>query len=290
MVSKNKKVLGKGLSALIPEIDNAQEENIMEIDVQEIRPNDNQPRKIFDEEKLEELSQSILNHGVIQPLIAVKNPRGGYQIVAGERRWRAAVKAGVKKIPVIVKEIDDQEVMELALIENLQREDLNDIETAKAYKELMNKYGITQVEIAKQLGKSRVSITNTLRLLQLSDKIQKLINENKISAGHARAILSTPEDMRDKMADDILQHNLSVREAEDYSSKIKDKEKTSRNVDGQNNINKTYIKELEDDLQKILGTRVYIKQNKNKGKIEINYYSDNDLDRIINILNGQGSM
>ncbi|MFZ7133496.1 MAG: ParB/RepB/Spo0J family partition protein [Eubacteriales bacterium] len=283
-MNKNRKGLGKGLSALIPDTEDITHENVMEIDVQEIKPNDAQPRRMFDEDKLDELAQSITVHGVIQPLIVIKITNG-YQIVAGERRWRAALKVGLKKIPVVVKKFTDQEIMEIALIENLQREDLSDIETALAYKELMKRYGITQAEMAKQLGKSRVSVTNTLRLLQLPLEVQQYIQDNKISAGHARAILSAPDSLKKSFAKKIIEQNLSVREAEKYVSKMKDteiqKEEISKKRVG---FQEDLLKEIEEELQKMLGTKVFIKHNNAKGKIEINYYSNDDLDRIVNIL------
>lgn len=291
-LTKNKKALGKGLGALIPDIENTENDNVMEIDVQQIRPNSNQPRRIFDDSKLEELAQSITQHGVIQPLIVVRIDNG-YQIVAGERRWRAAVQANLSKVPVVIRDLSEQEIMEIALIENIQREDLNDIEMALAYKELMGKYNITQGDLAKQLGKSRVSITNTLRLLQLPRMIQQYIQDDKITSGHARTLITLPDNLRIKYAEKIIDHNLSVRETEQLVSRAKanngDKDNISKSSSKDDKVYNGILQEVEEQLQIILGTKVSIKNNKSKGKIEINYYSNEDLDRISNIIKGDVS-
>lgn len=284
LVNNTKKGLGKGLGALIPQLEQAPASGVLEISIQEIIPNKNQPRKEFDEEKLQELSQSISQHGVIQPII-VSKAQNGYEIIAGERRWRAAMKAGIKKIPVILKELSDEEKMEIALIENLQREDLNDLEEAQAYKEIMEKYELTQSQLGERLGKSRVAIANTLRLLQLPQKIQDMLKENALTAGHGRAILSVPENFREELARKIAEDNLSVREAEKIAQSIKEKE-GSKGDENQEEVkseesDQDYILDLQERVQRHIGAKVKIKYKNSKGKIEIDYYSDDDLERII---------
>lgn len=278
-MNKSKKGLGKGLNALIPEAIITDDENGLEVDIQEILPNKSQPRKEFDQGKLTELADSIAQHGVIQPIL-VSKIKEGYQIIAGERRWRAAMKAGIKKMPVIIKNLSDEEVMEVALIENLQREDLNDIEEAIAYKELMVKYKLTQNEISSRLGKSRVAVANTLRLLQLSPKIQELIKGEQLSAGHARAILSVDAERRDAFTKSITDNQLSVREAERLATQIK-KGKEPGPKKAVKDPNQSYIVELEERVQSSIGTKVKIKYKNAKGKVEISYYSDDDLEKII---------
>ncbi|MDI3480848.1 MAG: ParB family transcriptional regulator, chromosome partitioning protein [Tepidanaerobacteraceae bacterium] len=273
----SKKGLGKGLGALIPEL-TKDEENIQEISIKEIKINKNQPRKHFDEKKLEELADSIKQHGVLQPVILRKNADGGYELVAGERRWRAARKAGIEKVPAIIKELSDLNVMEIALIENLQREDLNPLEEAEAYKKLIEEFGMTQEELSKRVGKSRSQIANTVRLLNLDDEIKKLIMEEKLTAGHARALLSI-EDKKErlKLANRISEENMSVRQIEEavkhnLSKKLKERKK--------DDINPAFI-HISEQLQTALGTRVKIKGTEKKGKIEIEFYSEDELERIL---------
>jgi ParB family chromosome partitioning protein len=275
----NKKGLGKGLGALIPEIAR-EEENIQEISIKEIRVNQNQPRKHFDEKKIEELAESIKQHGVLQPVILRKRSEG-YELVAGERRWRAAQKAGVEKIPAIVKELSDLDVMEIALIENLQREDLSPLEEAEAYKKLIEEFGMTQEELSKRVGKSRSQIANTVRLLNLDDEIKEMIIEEKLTAGHARALLAV-EDKKErlKMAEKISKENMSVRQIEEAVKKKTDKKEKKREE-----INPAIL-DVSEKLQTTLGTRVKIKGTEKRGKIEIEYYSADELERILeNITN-----
>ena len=283
-MNNTKKGLGKGLGALIPQLEQAPDSGVLEIRIQEIIPNKNQPRKEFDEEKLQELSHSISQHGVIQPIL-VSKVQNGYEIIAGERRWRAAMKAGIKKIPVILKELSDEEKMEVALIENLQREDLNNLEEAQAYKEIMEKYELTQSQLAEKLGKSRVAIANTLRLLHLPDKIQDMIKETTLTAGHGRAVLSVPENLQEKLAQKIVEDNLSVREAEKIAQTLKEKEELKDPQDHpkvkDEGSDQDYILDLQERVQRHMGTKVKIKYKNSKGKIEIEYYSDDDLERII---------
>ncbi len=276
---KSKKGLGKGLQALIPEESEQARQGLESIDIDRICPNKNQPRTKFDQEKLEELSNSIREHGVIQPII-VTAYNDGYKIVAGERRWRAAKMAGIKEVPVVIRELTDKGVMELALIENLQREDLNEIEAALAYKDLMNKFDLTQQDISLRIGKSRTSIANTLRLLNLPKEIRGLIVDEIITPGHGRCILSVDGIDRERLLEKILKEKLSVREAEKCVQKLKNeqnKENTEKTLDTKTQM---FLKDLQEKLQNNLGTKVKISGKNNKGKIEIEYYSNDDLERL----------
>lgn len=287
MAKKKSGGLGRGLSALIPQEDvdgvfsENEEHDIKHIDINLIRANTNQPRKQFDKEKINELASSIKEHGIIQPLLVVKKD-DDYIIVAGERRYRAAIVAGLKEIPVIVKEYSEKEISEVALIENLQREDLNEIEKATAYNELKESFNMTQEDIAKRLGTSRASIANTLRLLSLSDVVKDALRENKISAGHARAILSVEEEYREEFLELIISKNLSVRESEKLAKEFKGKEK-EKPIKKEKKEN-PYIKDLENRLSFTFGTKVKLKDNgNNKGSIVIDYYSNDDLSRLLEL-------
>lgn len=274
----SKRGLGRGLEALIPVLDK-HEENVQEIDIKKIVANDKQPRKDFDESKLDELAASMKQHGVLQPVI-LRKKGSVYELVAGERRWRAAAKAGIERIPAIVKELSDAEVMEIALIENLQREDLNPMEEAMAYKSLMNDFGLTQEELSKRVGKSRSQIANTVRLLNLDKEIQDLVTEDKLTAGHARALLSIQDkSMRIKLAKRICEEDLSVRQTEQIVKKIS-KEKSKIANEKPKEINPVII-DITEKLQRALGTRVKIKGNEKRGKIEIEFYSGDELERIL---------
>ncbi len=274
----SKRGLGRGLEALIPVLDK-HEENVQEIDIKKIVANDKQPRKDFDESKLDELAASMKQHGVLQPVI-LRKKGSVYELVAGERRWRAAAKAGIERIPAIVKELSDAEVMEIALIENLQREDLNPMEEAMAYKSLMNDFGLTQEELSKRVGKSRSQIANTVRLLNLDKEIQDLVTEDKLTAGHARALLSIQDkSMRIKLAKRICEEDLSVRQTEQIVKKIS-KEKSKMANEKPKEINPVII-DITEKLQRALGTRVKIKGNEKRGKIEIEFYSGDELERIL---------
>jgi ParB family chromosome partitioning protein len=280
MVNKMaKRGLGKGLQALIPETEEEKGDSL-NIQIKDIHPNQYQPRKEFDQEKLSELAISIEEHGLIQPII-VSPAKKGYQIVAGERRWRAANMIGLENIPAIVREYSEQELMEIALIENLQREDLNIIEEANAYKQLIDQFKLTQEQIAERLGKSRTLITNTLRLLNLSQELQDLIKNNQISAGHGRALLAEDNiNKRKFLAKKTIEDKLSVRDLEKIVKDSKAEKKTKKKSNIKSNI---YI-ELEDNLQRFLGTKVSINNKNKKGKIEIEYYSEEDLDRIYEVI------
>ncbi|SHK00733.1 ParB/RepB/Spo0J family partition protein [Paramaledivibacter caminithermalis] len=289
-MAKAKRGLGKGLDALIPQNfgdnildkEKKSKESIRIINIDDIKPNMNQPRKYFNKEKIKSLEESILNHGIIQPII-VRKLENGYEIVAGERRWRAAKNSDLKEIPCIIKELDDEKLMELSLIENLQREDLNEIEEALAYKRLNEEFGMTQDKIGKIVGKSRPYIANILRLLNLDNEIKEMIIEGKISGGHGRALLRIENTkLQRKIAFKIISENLTVRETEKLVSGLINKNKEAKKKN--NKKRDSSIIYIEESLKEILGTKVNIINGKKKGKIEIEYYSAEDLERIIEFL------
>ena len=283
-----KKGLGRGLQALIPEYRTEEPQGVETINIAYIHPNQYQPRKQFDEDSLKELSESIKQHGVIQPII-VRKVDSGYQIVAGERRWRAAKIAGLSEIPAIVKDFDDLQVMEIALIENLQREDLNPIEEAKAYKALIEQFNLTQEEISKKIGKSRSVIANSIRLLNLDDRVQEMLVKGDITIGHAKVILSLPnKSLQYEAAKKVVEENLNVRETEDLvKNLLRKNEKITKKL--KSNKIDVHVKEIEDNLCSFLGTKVKISQkSKDRGIIQIEYYSEEDLTRIIEIIYGKG--
>lgn len=277
--------LGKGLGALIPEDINEDipnDNNVNELSMDLIRPNNGQPRKKFDEEGIIQLSQSIQEHGLIQPII-VKSENNIYTIVAGERRWRAAKLAGLKKIPVIIMDLSDKEVLEISLIENIQRQDLNPIEEAKAYKKLIHEFKLTQEELSKRLGKSRTAIANCLRLLNLDERVQEYLIDGVISEGHGRAILAlSDKELQYKVSQTIIDENLSVRETEKIIRELINA-KANDNKKNDKSDNPYYI-DIKNRLEEFFGTKVDINSKKNKGKIEIQYYSEEDLQRILDIL------
>ncbi|HLR34722.1 MAG TPA: ParB/RepB/Spo0J family partition protein [Tissierellales bacterium] len=286
-MATKKRGLGKGLSALIPEepmeemVSNEVDKNaIVNIDISLIKPNKNQPRKEFDKQALEELKHSIKDYGVIQPII-VRKKGEEYEIVAGERRWHATKNAGLEKIPCIIKDVEEVEATKLALIENIQREDLNSIEEAKAFDDLMKNYGYTQEEVARIIGKSRSYIANTIRLLNLEDKVRNYVVEGKLSSGHGRALLAIEdEENQIKVAERIVKNKLNVRDTEKLvkdSNKPVKKEKVYIEED-------PFLVEIEESLMNVLGTRVSISSGREKGKIEIEYYGDEDLERILEML------
>lgn len=281
----NRKPLGKGLSALIAQDISINKENITELDIDLITPNPDQPRTRFPEENLNELAQSITNNGIIQPIV-VRQKNGNYEIVAGERRWRAAQKAGLKKVPIVIKEVSDEKLLELALIENIQRQELNPVEEAKAYRKLVDNIGLTQEMVAERVGKNRTVITTFLRLLRLPDEVLKLIEEEKISAGHGRALLMTDDsDTQKRIANMIAEMSLSVREAEKAVKRVKrggqvvEKQKQKPKIDAN-------TKAAETKLKRHLGTNVSIIPDGNGtgGKIQVEYYGETDLDRIYKII------
>ena len=259
----------------------------MEVRINQVEPNSEQPRKIFDQEKLDALAESIKNHGVVQPII-VRSEGPYYKIVAGERRWRAAKLAGLKTIPVIIKDITSREVMEIALIENLQREDLNPIEEAEAYEKLIEEYSITQEEVAKIVGKSRAAIANSVRLLTLTDEIKDMLTDGRLTSGHARTLITITDPKRqNELANTIAERKLSVRESEKLAaSEGKPKRKTEkRKVMTKESIE---ITELEEKLMAVYGTKINLVKAKEKGKIIFEFYSKDELDRIIEMLLNNG--
>ena len=250
-----------------------------------IEPNQSQPRKKFDQEQMEELAESIKLHGVLQPLLVQKKD-GLYEIIAGERRWRAAKLAGLKEVPVVIRQYTPQESMEVALIENLQREDLNPIEEAKAYQRLIQEFGLKQEEIAAKVAKNRTTITNAMRLLKLDEGIQNMVIENVISSGHARALLGLEDpEMQLKAAKMIMEDKLSVRETERLVKRlIREAEEKDKPKKQEKNINFIY-QHLEERMKTVMGTKVTIhNKDKNKGRIEIEYYSEAELERIVEMI------
>lgn len=276
--------LGKGLGALIPNIkEELDSKDIVNIDINKIYANPDQPRKVFDGEKIEVLSSSIKNYGVLQPIVVKPDDFGKYMIIAGERRYRASKKANLKEMPAVIKDIPMKDLMEIALIENLQREDLNAIEEALAYKSLIDHYNVTQEEISEAVGKSRPHITNTLRLLNLSKKVMAMVEDNRITPGHGKALLRIPDhNIQLQIANRIMEEELSVRETEKLAKKILENENivTKKKIK-QKDI---YIVDVEERLTNIFGTKVNISKGKKKGKIEIEYYNDEDLDSIVSLL------
>ncbi|MCD8082906.1 MAG: ParB/RepB/Spo0J family partition protein [Clostridiales bacterium] len=252
--------------------------------ISELEPNVNQPRKKFDEEQLQELADSIKRYGVLQPLL-VKKSENGYEIVAGERRWRAARMAGLKEVPVVLREYDPQQAMEIALIENVQREDLNPIEEAVAYQRLMKEFHLKQEEIAERVSKNRTTITNSLRLLNLTEEIQNMLAEGRISSGHARAILSVSDpDIQTELAHRVEKERLSVRETERIAKSL-GKEKKEKKKEKPDEGLELIFKDLEERMKTVMGTRVNIsRKDKNKGRIEIEYYSESELERIVELI------
>ena len=279
--------LGKGLSALIPEdvveTEQQDEKGKMLIPLNEIRNDNNQPRKAFDNDKIAELTESIKTHGIIQPLILRKSDDGLYVIVAGERRWRAAKMAGLKDVPAIVMELSEKDVLEISLIEDIQRQDLNPIEEASAYKKLLSDFNLTQEDLSKRIGKSRTAITNTMRLMNLDIRVQQYIIEGIITEGHGRALLGIKDkEIQYELSQKVIDENLSVRELERLVKRILEG-KTAEEKETNNELN-PYYKEIKNQLQSYFGTKVNISNKNNKGKIEIEYYSEDDLQRILDII------
>ena len=286
--------LGKGLDSLIadkvsegshPELSVENKADMM-VPISKVEPNREQPRKNFDEDALLELSESIKQFGVLQPLL-VQDKKDYYEIIAGERRWRAAKLAGLKKVPVIVKHLTTQEIVEISLIENIQRENLNPIEEAVAYKRLLNEFNLKQDEIAERVSKSRTAVTNSMRLLKLNEKVQEMVIDDMLSTGHARALLGiSDEDKQYAMAQRIFDEKLSVRETEKLVKKMqKQKETPPKAVDQDLEKYAVIYQDLAEKMKGILGTKVSINQkNAKSGKIEIEYYSPDELDRIYELL------
>lgn len=293
-----KKGLGKGLDSLIPDNksmksvtsektveskeDAAAKSGVQVMKINEVEPNRDQPRKNFDEDSLLELSDSIKQFGVLQPLL-VRKRKDYYEIIAGERRWRAAKLAGVKEVPVIEKEYTDQEILEIGLIENIQRENLNPIEEAIAYKRLLEEFNLKQDEVAERVSKSRTAVTNSMRLLKLSDKVQQMIIDDMISTGHARALLAIDDpELQYTLANKIFDEKLSVRETEKLVKEIKNPKKPKEKKPVANSF---IYQDLEEKMKSVFGTKVSIaSKGKGKGKIEIEYYSDDELEHLFDMM------
>ncbi|MGN1328339.1 MAG: ParB/RepB/Spo0J family partition protein [Eubacterium sp.] len=281
-MAKKQTGLGKGLGALM--LENSVDEMVATntLPLNEIVPNKEQPRKTFDEGALQELADSIKQHGVLQPLLVRPLPTGGYQLVAGERRWRASRMAGLKEVPVVVKELSDVETMEIAIIENLQREDLNPIEEAEGLQALIDRCGFTQEEVAVSVGKSRPAIANSLRLLKLPQEVRDMTRNGKISAGHARALLAFDnEAMIYEAANSIIRNNLTVRDVERMA---KIAEKTGTTTRSKNRRRDSFYDEVELSLTEVLGRRVKVYNGRGKGTLEIEFYSADDLKELANKL------
>ena len=280
----NKKFgLGKGLGALIPEEESIEESSsVLKISMNLIRANVDQPRKSFDPEKISELAQSIKEHGVIQPIILNKEA-DTYVVIAGERRFRAAKSIGLTEIPAVIMNIDNKEVLEISLIENIQREDLNPIEEAIAYKKLLVDFNLTQEEISNKVSKSRTAITNCMRLLNLDERVQDYLIDGVISEGHGRAILGlNDKEIQYEIAQMVIDDSLSVRQTEKLVKNFEN-EKKEKVIQKQSNI---YYKDIMNRLENHFGTKVFINsKSKNKGKIEIEYYSEEEFERILEVLN-----
>lgn len=258
-----------------------EEDTVEQIPINQCRTNPYQPRKTFDADAIEELKTSILEYGIIQPLIVRKSIKG-YEIVAGERRFRAAKEAGLKEVPVIVKDYDDNKMMEIALLENLQREDLTVIEEAQAYKNLIENLNITQEELSKKIGKSRSHIANTMRLLSLPEDIIVYISNGELSMGHGRALLGLKnKELLRPLVEKIRKEHLNVRQVEQMIQELNKKKEKRKKVKPKKDV---FIVQQETELREVLGTNVQIKRNKSKGKIEIEFYSDEELNRLINLL------
>ncbi len=290
MTKTKRRGLGKGLEALIPDMislniveEKINDEKIQILSIDKIYPNPNQPRKNFDEGSIEELANSVKAHGIIQPIIVTEDAKG-YMIIAGERRWRAAKSIELKEVPCIVKHYNEKQLLEVSLIENLQRQDLNVIEEAKAYQYLISQYKITQEQLSEALGKSRSYLANILRLLRLDKRVIDFIIEGKISGGHGRTILSIePNDNQYELAKKIISEGLSVRQVEELVKELNNTTKKDNKID-KNKTKDVFLVEIEENLKSLFGTKVNIIKGAKKGKIEIEYYNEDDLERIISLL------
>ncbi len=281
-----KKALGRGLSTLIPQTDSVQAKNgvsVSEIEISRIVPNKYQPRHVFEDSRLEELANSISVNGVIQPVIVRHLDNGVYELVAGERRWRAAQIAGLKKIPVVVKDLSNEKSLEIALIENLQRENLNPIEAALGYQRLLNEFNLTQEDVARRIGKERSTVANFMRLLGLPEEVKEYLSASLLSPGHAKAILSLASAAEQiRFADHLVSKGASVREAEAWVKEWGVQKKKKKIVEKKD----PSLKEVETRFQRVFGTKVRIQEEKKGGRIVVEYYSVDDLNRILEIVEG----
>ncbi len=297
-MAAKRSALGKGIDSMIPgaekttktttgrkttKVEEEPKEGILMMDINKVEPNKDQPRKQFNADRLQELAESIKQHGIVEPLVVVKRDKF-YEIVAGERRWRAAKSAGIKEVPVVIKEYTDQQIVEIALIENIQREDLNPIEEARAYEQLIKEYSLKQDEVAEKVSKSRTAITNSLRLLNLDTRVQDMLIDECISSGHARALLAIEDgEEQYELAMQIFDNKLSVRETEKLVKKIKNKGTDKKPKEELKNTE--IYSGIEEKLKLHMGTKVTInRKNNTKGKIEIEYYSEDELDRIVTMM------
>lgn len=277
--------LGKGLNAIFIENDNEENNGTVNLKISEIEPNRSQPRKDFDEAALAELADSISKHGLLQPILVRPLPLGGYEIVAGERRYRASRMAGLTEVPVIIRELSEAETMELALIENLQREDLTPLEEALGYETLMNEHNFTQEEVARSVGKSRPAVANALRLLKLPDSVAQYLREDKISAGHARALLTLPDEgVMKEVCEQIVKNDLSVRQTEKLCKKLTSAKQPAKPTEAEKVPN--FYKEVELTLSEALGRKINVAKSKGKqgGVLQIEFYSDEELTELSNKL------
>ena len=274
----SKRVLGKGLDALFSSGESLQETG-NEISVEKIVVRGNQPRKVFNDETIREMADSISEHGILQPLLVRPIENGKYELVAGERRLRAAVLAGLKKVPVIIREMEEPQTWEAALIENLQRENLNTVEEAAAYREMLERYGYTQEELARRIGKSRAYVANTVRLLNLPGEIRELVKTGELTAGHARAILALKdEEQQLALAQKIIQQGMTVRDTEEAGTK----ERTTRKSAGK--TKDPHLVMVEQRFEELLNTRVKVIRQKTGGKIEVRFNDDEELNRIMEVM------
>ena len=292
--------LGKGLDSLMPNKvntrqlnqgisqDPAEKEPVKQVKLSLVEPNRDQPRKKFSEESLAELADSIRQYGIIQPLI-VQDKNGYYEIIAGERRWRAAKLAGLKEIPIIIRDISQQEVMEISLIENIQRENLNPIEEALAYKRLLEEFNLKQEEVAKRVSKSRTAVTNSMRLLKLTEDVQQMVIDEKLTMGHARCLIAIEDpDLQKQIALQVIDKNLSVRDTEKLMKKLqkqKESAEEEQKKTAEDSVLTAVYEHIAEQMKTILGTKVEIRRkDKEKGKIEIEYYSQDELDRLLQLM------
>ena len=294
MTTKKKTGLGRGLNTLIPSapVKDTESEKILKkeeqikseimVPILKVEPNPNQPRRQFDDDSLQELADSVKQYGILQPLIVKKHDKF-YEIIAGERRWRAAKLAGLKEVPVLIRDYAENEIVEIALIDNIQREDLNPIEEALAYKRLMEEFSLKQDQVAAKVSKSRAAITNSLRLLKLDQRVQNLLSEEMITTGHARALLAIEDpDQQYETAMKVFDEKLSVREIEKLVKQMSKKKKETPKEE--NKVQEFLFANIEESLKQALGSKVNIKNRNNKGKIEIEYYSKEELDRLVDML------
>jgi ParB family chromosome partitioning protein len=281
--------LGKGLGALIPDMGQEDSRTVVYCGIEEVLPNRSQPRKHFDEARLQELAESIKEKGILEPLI-VRRVGEGYEIIVGERRWRAAQKAGLREVPVLVREIEGREALEISLIENLQRENLNPIEEAEGFRRLIEEFGLSQEDVAARVGKDRTTVANTLRLLKLPPEMREHLLQNRMTPGHGRAILSLEgREKQKELCDLILKRGLSVREAEALAKRLSGKPGRPAASDRKKEELESQLTALQDSLRRHLGTKVQITQKGKRGKVEIEYYSPEDLGRIVEAILGNAT-